>query len=403
MADPGLRALKKSRTRRLIADTAARLFAEQGYEQVAVTDVAREAEVAEQTVYNYFPSKEQLVIDRDQEIRYRLCDLIRSRPSSTTPAAAVRDFVLDSVEQIRSIPREQWRGELGYLAAISPTVHRLALETIERQATAFADAILDSTEVAPEIARLEGIALGAVFQIIISEAGNRTREGQSQAKIADELYPIIAEMVDELDRWFQVSELSTRSRPAPDGSLGRRRSHLREADLLPLNSGVPEGGDDDELVTGPLAGLGELEVERLSGRRNHVAVGQGHLSRERPGGVGDHGDPVVASELDRVRGVDADVGEHLDQLLHRRAVGLPAVDRLCAPWDERDHVRVVHVVQRLPVTRVEEIVTPRHEGEEVLGPTRRILAYGHRLAFLLVGSLLMPRPPSPYPHENASA
>jgi AcrR family transcriptional regulator len=213
MADAGLRELKKSRTRRLIADTAARLFAEQGYEQVAVTDVARAAEVAEQTVYNYFPSKEQLVIDRDQEIRGRLCELIRSRPPSSTPAAAVRDFVLESVEHIRSIPREQWRGELGYLAAISPTVHRLALEMIERQATAFADAILDSTEVAPEIARLEGIALAAVFQTIISEAGHRAREGHNQAKIADELYPIIGTMLDELDRWFRVSELLTQSSP----------------------------------------------------------------------------------------------------------------------------------------------------------------------------------------------
>jgi AcrR family transcriptional regulator len=50
MATTGLRELKKARTRRLIADTAARLFAERGYERVAVSDVAREAEVAEQTV-----------------------------------------------------------------------------------------------------------------------------------------------------------------------------------------------------------------------------------------------------------------------------------------------------------------------------------------------------------------
>ena len=213
MAEAGLRELKKSRTRRLIADTAARLFAERGYEQVAVIDVAREAEVAEQTVYNYFPSKEQLVIDRDREVRDRLCDLIRSRPTSKTPAAAVRDFVLESVEHIPSIPRKQWRGELGYLAAISPTVHRLALEMIERQATVLADAILDSTEVAPEIARMEGMALAAIFQTIISEAGNRTRKGQSQAKIADELYPIVGEMLDELDRWFQLSESSIRSGP----------------------------------------------------------------------------------------------------------------------------------------------------------------------------------------------
>ena len=220
MPDAGLRELKKARTRRLIADTAARLFAERGYEQVAVTDVAREAEVAEQTVYNYFPTKEQLVIDRDQLVQDRLCDLIRSRPSGTTAAAAVRDFVLESVEGIRSIPRNQWRGELGYLAAISPAVHRLALEMTDRQAAAIAAAIADTAEVAPEIARLQGMALAGVFQVIISEAGNRTRKGQSQAKIADELYPIIGKMVDELDRWFQVSESSSRSRP--DGRRLRR-------------------------------------------------------------------------------------------------------------------------------------------------------------------------------------
>jgi AcrR family transcriptional regulator len=205
MSSTGLRERKKARTRRHIADTAARLFAERGYEHVAVSDVAREAEVAEQTVYNYFGTKEQLVTDRDQEIQDRLCDLIRSRPPATTPAAAIRDFVLESVAGIRSIPAELWRGELGYLAAISPTVHRLALELTDRQATALAGAISETTTVAPEVAKLQGIALAGVFQIIISEAGRRTRDGQSQAKIADELHPIVENVLDELDRWLSVS------------------------------------------------------------------------------------------------------------------------------------------------------------------------------------------------------
>lgn len=56
-ARQGLRELKKARTRQLIADVAARLFAERGYEHVLVSDIAREAEVSEQTTYNYFPSK----------------------------------------------------------------------------------------------------------------------------------------------------------------------------------------------------------------------------------------------------------------------------------------------------------------------------------------------------------
>jgi AcrR family transcriptional regulator len=200
----GLRDLKKARTRRLIADTAARLFAERGYERVTVTDVAREAEVAEQTVYNYFPAKERLVTDREEQVQDRLCDLIRSRPAGVTPAAAIRGFVLEAVAGIRGVPPENWRGELGYLAAISPTVHRLVLELAGRQAAALAAAISDTTAVAPEVARLQGIALAAVFQIIISEAGQRTRDGQSQAEIADELHPIVENVLDELDRWLSV-------------------------------------------------------------------------------------------------------------------------------------------------------------------------------------------------------
>jgi AcrR family transcriptional regulator len=204
VATTGLRDLKKARTRRLIADTAARLFAERGYERVAVSDVARAAEVAEQTVYNYFPTKEQLVTDREQQVQDRLCDLIRTRPPAVTPAAAIRDFVLEAVDGIRAIPPEIWRGELGYLAAISPTVHRLVLELTDRQAAVLATAISDTTTVAPEVARLQGIVLAAVFQIIISEAGRRTRDGQSQAEIADELRPVVENILDELNRWLSV-------------------------------------------------------------------------------------------------------------------------------------------------------------------------------------------------------
>src|SRR6201997_1874398 len=202
MATTGLRELKKARTRRVIADAAARLFAERGYEHVAVSDVAREAEVSEQTVYNYFQTKEQLVTDLDQQVQDELSRLIRTRPPGTTPAAAIRELALDLVEGIRRVPAEQWRGELGYLAAISPTVHRLALEMPDRKAYAMANAISDTTAVTPEIARLQGIALAGVFQIIISEAGRRAREGQGQDRIADELRPAIEAVLDDLDRWL---------------------------------------------------------------------------------------------------------------------------------------------------------------------------------------------------------
>jgi AcrR family transcriptional regulator len=217
MTEAGLRERKKARTRRVIADAAARLFAERGYEQVAVSDVAREAEVSEQTVYNYFQTKEQLVTDLDQDFQDQLVRLIRVRAPGTTPAAAIRELVLDAVDGIRRVPPEQWRGELGHLAVISPTVHRLALEMSDRQAQAVAAAITETTAVTPELARLQGIALAGLFQIIISEAGRRTQEGQSQDKITDELRPAIEGVLTDLDRWL-----------TPETSKRRRGQHPRK-------------------------------------------------------------------------------------------------------------------------------------------------------------------------------
>jgi AcrR family transcriptional regulator len=205
VTEGGLRERKKAHTRRVIADAAARLFAERGYEHVAVSDVAREAEVSEQTVYNYFQTKEQLVTDLDQDVQDQLSRLIRTRAPGTTPAAAIRDLVLDSVEGIRRVPAEQWRGELGYLAAISPTVHRLLLEMSDRQATSIATAISETTTVTPELARLQGIALAGAFQILISEAGRRAHEGQTQDQIADGVRPAIEAILDNLDRWLALT------------------------------------------------------------------------------------------------------------------------------------------------------------------------------------------------------
>jgi AcrR family transcriptional regulator len=202
----GLRELKKARTRQLIADVAARLFAEHGYEQVAVSDVAREAEVSEQTIYNYFQTKEQLVTDRDQQVQGQLTDLIRARAPGVSAAAAIRDYVLASVDAIPDIPPEIWRGEVGNLAVISPTVHRLSLEMTDRQAEAIANAISDTTPVRKEVAKLQGIALASVYQIIFSHAGQGTNEGHTQTEIADELRPIIQSVLDELDRWLSLTQ-----------------------------------------------------------------------------------------------------------------------------------------------------------------------------------------------------
>jgi AcrR family transcriptional regulator len=66
---PGLRDRKKEVTRQAISDVATRLFVERGFEKVSVAEIALEANVARKTVFNYFPRKEDLVFDREEELR----------------------------------------------------------------------------------------------------------------------------------------------------------------------------------------------------------------------------------------------------------------------------------------------------------------------------------------------
>src|SRR5919201_3978344 len=75
----GLRERKKQRTRELIAESARRLFAERGFERVSVAEIARAAEVSEQTVCNYFPTKEDLVYWRLASFEEELLAAIRGR------------------------------------------------------------------------------------------------------------------------------------------------------------------------------------------------------------------------------------------------------------------------------------------------------------------------------------
>ncbi|MGC4943979.1 TetR/AcrR family transcriptional regulator [Kribbella sp. DT2] len=59
----GRRERKKQQTRQVISDVATLLFLERGFDAVTVAEVAKAADVAVQTVFNHFPTKEDLFFD----------------------------------------------------------------------------------------------------------------------------------------------------------------------------------------------------------------------------------------------------------------------------------------------------------------------------------------------------
>jgi AcrR family transcriptional regulator len=60
----GLRDRKKRLMRQQLSDTATEMFLDRGFDAVRVVDVAEACSVSEKTVYNYFPTKESLILDR---------------------------------------------------------------------------------------------------------------------------------------------------------------------------------------------------------------------------------------------------------------------------------------------------------------------------------------------------
>ena len=66
ITDPseGLRKRKKRQLRQKISDTATAMFLVHGFDQVTVAQIAEACEVSEQTLFNYFTTKESMLFDR---------------------------------------------------------------------------------------------------------------------------------------------------------------------------------------------------------------------------------------------------------------------------------------------------------------------------------------------------
>src|SRR5690348_12606272 len=140
-----LRSRKKIRTRQQIADAAAVLFAKKGYDAVTVAEVARLAEVSEQTVYNFFSSKEQLVLDEDAVFEARLIAMIRDRPAGTPIGEAIRAGVHAFLDDLSRRPRgPKNKGGMPCLINVSPTLRRAWLEAVDRFADSLAEALREA-------------------------------------------------------------------------------------------------------------------------------------------------------------------------------------------------------------------------------------------------------------------
>jgi len=92
-ATPGLRERKKQRTRDTIARAALRLFAERGYDETTLAEIAEAADVAPRTIFAHFENKEDILFSDEMGIFNELNRRLDERPAGTTTVDALREFV----------------------------------------------------------------------------------------------------------------------------------------------------------------------------------------------------------------------------------------------------------------------------------------------------------------------
>ncbi|MEV6872875.1 TetR family transcriptional regulator [Amycolatopsis sp. NPDC051128] len=96
----GLRERKKRLTRQRLTDTATAMFLERGFDAVRVAEIAAACGVSEKTVFNYFPSKEALVLDLPEATMAAL--RTRLARADRTPAEAVLDTLAGELDALLS-------------------------------------------------------------------------------------------------------------------------------------------------------------------------------------------------------------------------------------------------------------------------------------------------------------
>jgi AcrR family transcriptional regulator len=90
---PGLRERKKQQTRDTIARVALELFAERGYDETTLAEIAEAADVSPRTIFSYFDSKEEILFCEAPPELGRLKDTLEQRPDDSTTIDTLRDLL----------------------------------------------------------------------------------------------------------------------------------------------------------------------------------------------------------------------------------------------------------------------------------------------------------------------
>jgi AcrR family transcriptional regulator len=208
MADHGLRERKKRATRQLIADVASGLFILRGFEEVTVAEIAEAAGVSKMTVFNYFPRKEDLFLDRHADRLADLVSAVRTRPAGVSAAGALRRHQHDLLAAGHPLSGAiQGASGFWWVLRSSPALMSRFHEQEREIAEALAEVLTEETG-EPLRARTVAGLLTTAISTIFANAVNRLVAGDEEADVQRDQVAVI-------DQAFDLVEHGVGDYPAP--------------------------------------------------------------------------------------------------------------------------------------------------------------------------------------------
>ncbi|MCF3122932.1 MULTISPECIES: TetR/AcrR family transcriptional regulator [Streptomyces] len=201
----GLRERKKRQTAMRIWRTALDLFLERGFDKVSVAEIAAAAEVSKMTVFNYFGTKEDVLLGPMEEHVADAADAVRDRaPGESAVAALRRQFLAKVAERDPSIglsddPRLL---QVRQLISDSPALTRRTLIFQMRGVELLAEVLAEETG----DRLLAGVAahqLVAARDAVILENYRRLLAGDTAEDMADDCAALAERAFDLVEKGLQ--------------------------------------------------------------------------------------------------------------------------------------------------------------------------------------------------------
>ena len=217
----GLRESKKLRTRQEIADQAMRLFVLNGFDRVTVSEVAAAAGVSEKTVFNYFPTKEDLFFDEVPKREAALVEAIRGREPDESILGALRRL------QVRECPRLCSPGFAAFARIVeeSTALQAKELEVMARFVQVLTGAIASELQIDERDARITAGLLVSVHRQVFHAARKQALAGKHGPAAVSRLRADLERAYELLEHG--LGEFERSSRPASAAASSKTRgSHL---------------------------------------------------------------------------------------------------------------------------------------------------------------------------------